>query len=143
MASHWAPVMVVVVAMQNLLSIMTQVRSRPSTDQFTVTLTAGDGMPFATTSSELAPVSIVAGTSNLVETIALPVATPIVLWPGVENMSGPGVGNAHQRVVRGGLKLVAKRGSLRQAIELRAGDMVRGAAHYDRRITGDGRSPSR
>src|ERR1039457_499450 len=31
MASNWAPVMVVVVAMQNVLSIMTQVRSRRST----------------------------------------------------------------------------------------------------------------
>jgi hypothetical protein len=43
-------------------------------------LTAFDGIPFATTTSELAPVSIVAGTSKLVETMALPVATAMVLW---------------------------------------------------------------
>jgi hypothetical protein len=40
----------------------------------TVTATAVDGIPFATTSSILAPVSIPAGTSKLVETVALPVA---------------------------------------------------------------------
>jgi hypothetical protein len=48
--------------------------------QFTVMLTAADGIPFATTTSELAPVSIPEGTSNFVETSAVPVATPIVLW---------------------------------------------------------------
>jgi hypothetical protein len=46
----------------------------------TVTATAFDGIPFATTSRVLAPLSIFAGTSKLVETIALPVATAIVLW---------------------------------------------------------------
>jgi len=43
-------------------------------------LTGADGIPLATISSELAPVSIVAGTSKFVETMADPVATPIVLW---------------------------------------------------------------
>ena len=43
-------------------------------------LTVIEGIPFATTTRELAPVSIVAGTSKLVETIAEPVATAIVLW---------------------------------------------------------------
>jgi hypothetical protein len=42
-------------------------------------LTAIDGIPLATTSSELAPVSMVAGTSKFVETMADPVATAIVL----------------------------------------------------------------
>ena len=48
--------------------------------QFTVILTFLEGMPLATTSSELAPVSIPAGTSKLVETVVLRVATPMVLW---------------------------------------------------------------
>ena len=43
-------------------------------------LTALEGMPFATTTTELAPVSIPLGTSKLVETVALPVATLMVLW---------------------------------------------------------------
>ena len=43
------------------------------------TLTDVDGIPFATTSSVLAPVSIVLGTSKFVDTVAEPVATPIVL----------------------------------------------------------------
>ena len=43
-------------------------------------LTGIDGIPLATTSSELAPVSIVAGTSKRVEAIVEPVATRIVLW---------------------------------------------------------------
>ena len=43
------------------------------------TATAADGMPFATTSSVLAPRVIVAGTSNLAETDFDPVATPMVL----------------------------------------------------------------
>jgi hypothetical protein len=38
-----------------------------------------EGMPFATTSSELSPRSIVFGTSNRAETISAPVATPIEL----------------------------------------------------------------
>jgi hypothetical protein len=42
-------------------------------------LTGDDGIPFATTSRELAPVSIVAGTSKFVDTMADPVATPMVL----------------------------------------------------------------
>jgi hypothetical protein len=37
-------------------------------------------MPLATTDSLLAPVSMSTGTSNFVDTIALPVATPIELW---------------------------------------------------------------
>jgi hypothetical protein len=45
----------------------------------TVTDTGADGMPLATTTSELAPVSVPDATSKLVETVALPVATPIVL----------------------------------------------------------------
>lgn len=45
----------------------------------TVTLTALDGIPFATTTSKLSPVSMFAGTSKLVDTVALPVATPMLL----------------------------------------------------------------
>jgi hypothetical protein len=40
-------------------------------------------MPFATTSNVLAPVSIAVGTSKFVETVAVPVATPMVLWSWV------------------------------------------------------------
>ena len=36
-------------------------------------------MPFAITTSELAPVSVPEGTSKFVDTVLLPVATPIVL----------------------------------------------------------------
>src|ERR1022692_1267654 len=103
-------------------------------------------MPFATTSSEPAPVSIVAG---YVEAGGNDRAArgdahgAVAVRPGVEHMSGAGVGNAHQRVVRGGLKLVAKRGSLRQAIELRADDPIRGPANNGCRIIRDGWSPSR
>ena len=45
----------------------------------TVILTAAEGMPFAITTNVLAPVSIVDGTSKFVETVAVPVATLIVL----------------------------------------------------------------
>ena len=45
----------------------------------TVMETGDDGMPFAITTSELVPVSMFAGTSKLVETVVLPVATPMVL----------------------------------------------------------------
>jgi hypothetical protein len=47
--------------------------------QFTVVLSGVEAMPLSTTASELAPVSAVAGTSNNVETIVLPVATPMLL----------------------------------------------------------------
>src|SRR5580700_7533752 len=47
---------------------------------FTVTLTDLDTIPLATTTSVLAPVSIVLGTSKCVETTNDPVATPIELW---------------------------------------------------------------
>jgi hypothetical protein len=40
-------------------------------------------MPFAITTNVLAPVSIVDGTSKFVETVAVPVATPMVLWSWV------------------------------------------------------------
>jgi hypothetical protein len=43
--------------------------------QFTVMVTGSEAIPFATTTSELAPVSIVIGTSNEVETEVAPVAT--------------------------------------------------------------------
>lgn len=43
-------------------------------------LTAAAGIPLATTSSVLASVSMVAGTSNFVETMADPVTTATVLW---------------------------------------------------------------
>lgn len=45
----------------------------------TVTFTAADGMPFATTTSVLAPFSVRVGTSKYVHTDCVPVATPIVL----------------------------------------------------------------
>ena len=47
--------------------------------QFTVTANGVEPIPLATTCKVLAPVSIEAGTSTCVETVALPVATPIVL----------------------------------------------------------------
>src|ERR1700733_15329630 len=47
--------------------------------QLTVTATAVDGMPLATTTSSPAPVSIPDGTSKFVDTVVDPVATPIVL----------------------------------------------------------------
>src|SRR5437762_7883424 len=50
---------------------------------FTVIVTGSEGIPFATTSRELLPVSAAAGTSKFVETFVSPVATPIVLWPCV------------------------------------------------------------
>ena len=52
-------------------------------DQFTVTDTGADGIPFAITTSVLAPVSAFDGTSKFVETVLFPVATPIVLWSWV------------------------------------------------------------
>ena len=45
-----------------------------------MTDTGVDGTPLATTTSVLAPVSVLDDTSKCVETCALPVATPIVLW---------------------------------------------------------------
>ena len=45
----------------------------------TVMFIGRDGMPLATTSSLLSPVSRSVGTSKKVETMAAPVATPIVL----------------------------------------------------------------
>ena len=45
----------------------------------TVTLTGADGMPFATTTSWLGPVSIDDGTWKYVDTGVGPVATPMVL----------------------------------------------------------------
>jgi hypothetical protein len=51
----------------------------PTCFYFRVTLTGFDGMPFATTTSVLAPVAAPVGTSKLVETVVDPVATPIVL----------------------------------------------------------------
>ena len=50
---------------------------------FTVIVTGSEGIPFATTSRELLPVSAAAGTSKFVETFSAPVATPIVLCPWV------------------------------------------------------------
>ena len=56
---------------------------RPLPRQFTVIDTEADGIPLAITTSVLAPVSMPDGTSKLVETGVLPVATPIVLWSWV------------------------------------------------------------
>src|SRR5579862_6874941 len=53
-------------------------QANPSDYGFTVTRTGLDEMPLATTKSALAPVSMVAGMSNSVETTALPVATAMV-----------------------------------------------------------------
>lgn len=58
-------------------------RVKPLVDPEMVTLTAAEGMPFAITNKSLAPVSIPVGTSKFVDTIVLPVATPIVLCPWV------------------------------------------------------------
>ena len=57
------------------------VRVKLAVDDPTVTATPVEGMPFASTYKVLAPVSIPAGTSKFVETIVLPVATPMVLCP--------------------------------------------------------------
>jgi hypothetical protein len=46
---------------------------------FTVTLTGAEGMPLATTTRLLAPVSAFFGTSKCVETVFVPVATAMVL----------------------------------------------------------------
>ena len=58
-------------------------RLKPLVPPEMVMLAAAEGMPFAITNNELAPVSIPAGTSKFVDTIALPVATAIVLCPWV------------------------------------------------------------
>ena len=50
---------------------------------FTVIVNGSEGMPFATTSRELLPVSAAARISKFVETVSAPVATPIVLCPWV------------------------------------------------------------
>jgi hypothetical protein len=50
-----------------------------ATVQFTVMDTGLDGIPFAITTSVLAPVSMPEGTSKFVDTVLWPVATPIVL----------------------------------------------------------------
>lgn len=63
------------------LGVAARVKLPP--DDPTVTLAAAEGMPFAITNNELAPVSIPAGTSKFVDTIVLPVATAIVLCPWV------------------------------------------------------------
>src|ERR1700734_804899 len=55
----------------------------PPPDAPTGTAAPAEGMPFAITNNELGPVSIPAGTSKLVDTMVLPVATPMVLWPWV------------------------------------------------------------
>ncbi len=62
------------------MTVAGQLKAAAARRQFTVTLIGFEAMPFATTASELGPVSIEAGTSKLVETIFDPVATPIVLW---------------------------------------------------------------
>ena len=46
---------------------------------WTLTLCGAEGMPFATTYNLLGPNSMPAGTSNFVDTGALPVATPMLL----------------------------------------------------------------
>ena len=46
----------------------------------TVMFTACEGIPFATTTIELAPASIPLGTSKFVKTTFVPVATAMVLW---------------------------------------------------------------
>jgi hypothetical protein len=48
-------------------------------DVMTETFTGLDGIPFATTTRVLGPISIVVGMSKLVEVASEPVATPIVL----------------------------------------------------------------
>jgi len=54
-------------------------RLKPLVPPEMVTAAAAEGMPFAITNSELAPVSIPEGTSKFVDTIVPPVATAIVL----------------------------------------------------------------
>jgi hypothetical protein len=46
----------------------------------TAMLCGSDGMPFATTYNLLGPSSMPAGTSNFVDMVAPPVATPMLLW---------------------------------------------------------------
>ena len=59
--------------------IAAQESARDAKLQFTVIDTGDDGIPFAMTTSELAPVSVSEGTSKFVDTLLLPVATPMVL----------------------------------------------------------------
>jgi len=68
---------------QHPVESVCRVRVGLPANYFTVTETACEGIPFATTSSFPAPVSMPDGTSKLVETVVLPVATPIVLWSWV------------------------------------------------------------
>jgi len=113
-------------------------------DSLTVTLTLAEAMPLATTSSELGPVSIPEGTSKLVETMALPVATghgAMVVGSGIKNVAGRLICDPHQRIVRRRLFLVSKCIRLRQAVELRAGDGVCGTTRQAGRKRSDGRSP--
>ena len=63
-------------AARRLAKLSSELTPPPGT---TVMVTGMDGMPLATTSSVLSPVSMSVGTSNQVETMAEPVATPIVL----------------------------------------------------------------
>jgi hypothetical protein len=54
-------------------------RVNPEVAPEIVTTTPAEGIPLATTKTVLAPVSMLEGTSKLVETIVLPVERPIVL----------------------------------------------------------------
>ena len=59
----------------------------------TVTATASDAMPLAITSSKAGPMPMEAGTSKLVATTALPVATAMVWWSCVrQNQTNPASG---------------------------------------------------
>jgi len=71
------------------LLTLTSVESRINTAKserrsyWIVTCLGLEPIPFATTSILLAPVSALAGISTMVDTIVLPVAMAIVLWPWV------------------------------------------------------------
>jgi len=69
-------------------------------NQFTVTLTGNEGIPFTTTCSELAPVSVLAGTSKLVETGFDPVATATSLKFRPDARFGLASGYQDPRVIR-------------------------------------------
>ena len=48
----------------------------------------------------------------------------VVMRLGINNVAARGIRNPHQGIVGCSLELVAKRSSLRQAVELLAGDFV-------------------
>ena len=84
-------------------------------------------MPLATTTRLLAPVSALAGTSKLVDTTFVPVATAHsagIVGASIDDVLARVIGNAHQPVTAVHLRIVAVSRAVGQAIKLRARDFV-------------------